>query len=469
MAVGAPAALPAGDAQLFKVSFGGEGGSFEQLTLVAEGPVSASAAAAGTDVALVRVSEAAGIQLKRGATISVSRSPASGGSASPREQWTIQSSASEGECLALVFAPGADTSHLREWLACELAVAVESSDAGEHGPGQNTVAAAIEATGRLAATALLSGASVLGAGLGALGRAVQSSTSAAAADAPVSERTSRALDSAQAVGSATLRASTAVLSTTTYVIKSVGRVTADQIRGTAFYQQRFGGSEPSDARAKAAAEVGSAVVTATMGVYHAAKRATRIVADDAKDAAVGVATHRLGAQHGQSVRRGLDAVDDVATAALQATLLVSSPDALAVELAIESADHTFSHDEWFQSEPVLQGELWRRSALTGLWPRAPQRAVLRAKCLALYDGAASADERACVVVAVEDMGAALSCEPDAGGAAGACVFELRTRDHVRHFLRAADEAARARWIEALSEQIAKCPRTRLLEGRAYVR
>jgi len=88
---------------------------------------------------------------------------------------------------------------------------------------------------------------------------------------------------------------------------------------------------------------------------------------------------------------------------------------------------------------VHTGELWRQSALTGLWSRSPQHAVLRPKCLALFDGAER--ERASVVVAVEDMSTVVSCEPleEAKGGSSADVkfeFELRTRDHVRHRLRA---------------------------------
>ncbi|KAJ1622607.1 hypothetical protein T492DRAFT_885007 [Pavlovales sp. CCMP2436] len=390
--------------RLFAVTMdqaGPESVALADLQLVAEGELSV-----GTNVrALLRVQtsqlehpgstvSASQLELTRGATISVSG-----------VQWTIPA---DGRVFALVFPASSDTRAQHLFLACEFVIGFEGSD-----QRRSSLAAAIEGGGKLAAQGLLGGARLLGDVIGFVGRTVVRANAPAAADEPVSSDTKRTVALAQSVGDASLVASNTVLSTTTFAIKTVGRVTVEQARATTIYQ-----------RVSAEPRAGSA-------------------------------------QRGAAARDTLDSADNTATALLHVALLVDSPAALALEVALESADHVLSYAQWLSGPLLRRGELKRRSGLTLLWVDGYLVALLREKALAFYEtDRDDGDGRPCAVVAVEDMARVREA-----GEPGEHEFELKTRDNVQHRLRARSAAERGEWIVELGARIASADRTILLEGR----
>lgn len=238
------------------------------------------------------------------------------------------------------------------------------------------MAGTIEKAGSVVAKGIVYSADTAGSGLRTAGAWVAHQVGPKESK-EVSDATKKRLSGVRNVTSTGLEVSRGLLSASVSMFKMVGNKAAERVRNSNAYQSRAKpGAPPS-----ATAEIGAAVITAGVDVYHSLRTAAIVLATHTEGAAVETATKIYGEEYGQHVVKPIaGGVMDVGLSVVNLAALATSKVAVAGEVSVEAIDHLASKASWAQGDILFQGWIKERGTVNIMSWR-PVWATLRSAAL----------------------------------------------------------------------------------------
>eukprot|EP00928_Gymnodinium_smaydae_P014159 TRINITY_DN15147_c0_g1_i2.p1 TRINITY_DN15147_c0_g1~~TRINITY_DN15147_c0_g1_i2.p1 ORF type:complete len:471 (-),score=74.46 TRINITY_DN15147_c0_g1_i2:88-1458(-) len=263
----------------------------------------------------------------------------------------------------------------------------------------------------------------------------------------ISESTQKALEKARVGAGYLLKGTNFAVSFAFAGVKVVGSKMAEATRASGALEKLPVTSGSGSAKGRKCVEVGMASVDAALDVYHATKLAADVLANQTERTAVQVAGDLYGDDARRAAASGVGAAMDVGRAGAKVLQVATDEVEMALECAVEFADHTISLESIMKQPPILQGAVLRRDPMTLLWRE--RFASLCSAGLLIFKTeealkAMNVKTPPQNMIAADDIYSVTKRDDDVTR------LSVRTRDHVMHELKVLQDQ-RENWIDRLTE------------------